>query len=122
MRKTLGSTAVLVAAAMALSACGKQTSQAQAAGGESQGELVTAEGCPTTPKADCVAITTNGTTYDITSAKIDLAGGHSVTITGTAAGVAGACGQKLTNVQVEYNTLKCGAPIPPAAVTPPAAK
>jgi hypothetical protein len=115
MRVTIGRTLVVAALAMSAGAgCGNGASKANAAA-ESQGESITAVGCPATPRADCVTIAAYGKTYDITSAGVDVSRGVGVSLSGTAAGEMTQCGIKLNDVKVSYQTLKCGAPAPPAA-------
>lgn len=115
MRMTIGSMTA-VALAMALAGCGgKATSSAEAAGGEAQGQAVTAVGCPVQATPDCVTIAAGGKSYDITGAGVDLTKGVGVSLTGTAKGEVGACGPKLADVKVEYLGLQCGAPAPKPA-------
>jgi hypothetical protein len=111
MRKIIGSTAAILAIA-ALGGCGQSTSSAQASDGQSAGETVVAVGCPAQPKAGCVTIASAGKTYDITDAGVDLSKGVAVSLSGVAKGEMGACGPKLSDVQVDYQSLSCG---PPAA-------
>lgn len=116
MRVTMGSAAA-VALALGLAGCGgKTTSSAQAAGGEAQGQVVIATGCPVQPAPGCVTIAAQGKSYDITEAGVDLTKGVGVQLRGRAAGEVTACGPKLTDVKVDYLQLQCGAPAPtPAA-------
>ncbi|WP_133254333.1 hypothetical protein [Phenylobacterium deserti] len=95
--------------------CGDGASKAQASGGESQGEAITAVGCPAQTTPQCVTIMAGGKAYDITEAGVDLSRGVGVSLRGMAAGEVTPCGPKLTNVKVEYQTLKCGPPPAPAA-------
>lgn len=101
--------------AMALAGCGgKTTSTAEAAGGEAQGQVVVATGCPVQPKPGCTTISAQGKMYDISSAGVDLSKGVGVQLSGRAAGEVTACGPKLTDVKVDYLTLQCAAPAAPA--------
>jgi hypothetical protein len=113
MRVIIGRAAI-VALAMAgcVSCSDKATSTAQAAGGEAQGEFITAVGCPIAPKPGCVTIAADGKTYDISSAGVDMSKGVGVSLTGRAAGEATACGSKLSEVKVDYLSLQCGPPKP----------
>lgn len=114
MRVKLGSAAAVALMTVALASCGSGETAGQAqASAEPAGELVTAVGCPTTgPQPDCLTIVANGKSYDLTSAGVDTARGVGVSVTGRAAGEAGACGIKLTETKVNYLGLRCG---PPAA-------
>jgi hypothetical protein len=114
MRVTLGSAAAVALAVFAVAGCGRATSSAQASGGEAQGEMVAAVGCPISPTAGCVTIAAQGKSYDISSAGVDLSRGVGVSLTGRAAGEVTACGPKLTDVKVDYLSLQCGAPAPAA--------
>lgn len=114
MRVILGSV-VAVSLAVALAGCGKgATSSAQASGGETQGERVVAIGCPKTPQPGCTTISAKGKAYDITDAGVDMSKGVAVSVTGKAGGEVGACGPKLTDVKVEYQSLQCAAAAPAA--------
>jgi hypothetical protein len=84
-------------------------SSASAADTTAQAESVTAIGCPKAPKPDCVTVTADGKTWDVTAAGIDMSKGVAVQVTGVA-GPAGACGAKLANPQVQYTGLQCKAP------------
>jgi hypothetical protein len=108
MRVTLGRAAILAMAIAGCVSCSKGASTAQAAGGEAQGETITAVGCPISPKPGCMTIAAEGKAYDITSAGVDLSRGVGVSLTGQAAGEVTACGSKLTDVKVDYLTLQCG--------------
>jgi hypothetical protein len=103
-----------ILAVAALGGCGQSTSAAQAADGRSAGEAVVAVGCPVQPKAGCVTIAAQGKTYDITDAGVDLSKGVAVSLSGLAKGEMGACGPKLSDVKVDYQSLSCGAPAPAA--------
>jgi hypothetical protein len=107
MRIFLGGAAAIVLG-LACAGCGDSGfSGAKAA--ESAGppaDSVMAVGCPKTPKPDCVTITADGKTWDVTAAKVDLARGVAVSVTGSA-GAAGACGATIANAQVEYTGLQC---------------
>jgi hypothetical protein len=111
---------VAVAAAVAIAACAgcsdkSALSQAEASTA-SQGEMVTAVGCPVAgPQPGCVTITEKGTVYDLSGASpaVDLSKGKGVSLTGHA-GEATSCGVKLSDVQFDYLGLQCGAPAPPA--------
>ena len=112
MRVILVSSAA-AALAMALAGCGGSgTSTAQASGGDAQGQVVIAAGCPVQPKAGCTTIAAQGKMYDISSAGVDLSKGVGVQLSGRAAGEVTACGPKLTDVKVDYLELQCAAPAP----------
>jgi hypothetical protein len=115
MRTISGRIAAVALAMAACAGCSDGASKAVASGGEAQGERITAVGCPATPKAECVTIAAKGQNYDITSAGVDVAGGLGISVTGLAAGEVTACGSKLTDVKVEYQNIKCGAPAPAPA-------
>lgn len=117
MRVKLGSVATVALMTVALASCGSGETAGQAqASAEPAGELVTAVGCPTTgPEPNCLTIVANGKSYDLTSAGVDTTRGVGVSVTGRAAGEAGACGIKLAETKVNYLGLKCG---PPAAAPP----
>ena len=110
MRILLGGAAA-IALGLACAGCGNgAVSSAKAS--DTAGppaESVTAVGCAKAPKADCVAITADGKTWDVTGAAVDLKRGVAVSVTGTPGG-AGACGAKLTGATVEYTGLQCGKP------------
>jgi hypothetical protein len=109
MRIFLGGAAAVVLS-LACAGCGQGVSSASAADtAKPAAETVTAVGCPKTPKPDCVTVTADGKTWDVTGAKVDLTKGVAVSVTGTA-GAAGACGVTLANAQVEYSGLRCGKP------------
>jgi hypothetical protein len=110
MRVTVSAAAVALAMLACAGCSGKGASSAQAAGGESQGEFVTAVGCPVEPKPGCMTIASQGTSYDISAAGVDLSRGVGVSLTGRAAGEVTACGSKLTEVKVDYLSLSCGKP------------
>lgn len=104
MRTILG-TATAMALALACAGCGQSAvSGAQAA--TPAAEPVTAIGCPKAPKPDCVTVTADGKTWDVTSAGVDLSKSVAVSVTGTP-GPAGACGPTLTGAQVDYTGLQC---------------
>ena len=107
MRIFLGGAAAIVLG-LACAGCGDSgVSGAKAA--ENAGpnaESVMAVGCPKTPKPDCVTVTADGKTWDVTGAKVDLTKGVAVSVTGVAGG-AGACGAKIANALVEYTGLQC---------------
>jgi hypothetical protein len=117
MRVTLGSFASAALLAFACAGCSGQETAGQAqASAEPAGELVTAVGCPTTgPQPNCLTIMANGMAYDLTDAGVDTTRGVGISVTGRAAGEAGACGIKLAEVKVSYLGLKCGPPPAPAA-------
>lgn len=106
MRIILG-TAAVVALGLACAGCSKGVSGAQAAESAPAAEPVSAVGCPKTPKPECVTITADGKTWDVTGAKVDLSRKVAVTVTGTP-GPTGACGPTLASPQVEYTGLQCG--------------
>jgi hypothetical protein len=109
MRIFLGGAAAVVLG-LACAGCGQGVSKASAADtAKAPAESVMAVGCPKTPKPDCVTVTADGKTWDVTSAKVDLTKGVAVSVTGTA-GPAGACGATIANAQVEYSGLQCGKP------------
>ena len=105
MRIFLGGAAAVVLG-LACAGCGNGVSSASAADTTAQAESVTAIGCPKAPKPDCVTVTADGKTWDVTGAKVDLARGVAVSVTGVAGG-AGACGATIANAQVEYTGLQC---------------
>lgn len=108
--RTILAGAVMAAASIALAACGDSGVSSAKADTAAQAEAtVTAIGCPKTPKPDCVAVTADGKTYDVTGAGVDLTKGVAVSVTGTP-GAAGACGTKITAAQVEYTGLRCAPP------------
>jgi hypothetical protein len=113
MRVFIGGVAA-VGLTMALAGCGKPASTAEAAGGEAQGQVVVATGCPVQPKPGCTTIAAQGKMYDISSASVDLSKGVGIQLSGRAAGEVTACGPKLTDVKVDYLELQCGVPAPPA--------
>lgn len=105
MRIILGAAAV-VALGLACAGCGNSgVSGAQAAESASV-EQVTATGCPKAPKPNCVTLTSDGKTWDVTAAGVDLTKGVAVNVSGTP-GPAGACGPTLANAQVDYTGLQC---------------
>jgi hypothetical protein len=114
MRVTLGSVAAVALAMAACAGCSQGVSTAEASGGEAQGLVVTAVGCPMTPTPGCTTIAANGKTYDISNAGVDLSRGVGISLTGRAAGEVTACGAKLTEVKTDYLGLQCGAPAAPA--------
>jgi hypothetical protein len=114
MRVNLGSIAAAALAIVACAGCGQATSTAQASGGEAQGLVITAVGCPMTPTPGCTTIAANGKTFDVSHAGIDLSRGVGISLTGRAAGEVTACGPKLTDVKVDYLGLQCGVPAAPA--------
>jgi hypothetical protein len=115
MRVTLGSVAAAALAMAACVGCSQGASTAQASGGEAQGQVITAVGCPMTPTPACTTIAANGKTYDVSDAGLDLSRGVGISLTGRAAGEVTACGPKLTDVKVDYLSLQCGQPAAPAA-------
>jgi uncharacterized lipoprotein len=114
MRVTLGRVAAVALAIAACAGCSQGSSKANAAN-EAQAQAVTAVGCPMTPTPGCVTIAANGKAYDVSDAGIDLARGVGVSLKGQDGGQVTACGPKLTDVQVEYLGLQCGAPAAPAS-------
>jgi hypothetical protein len=109
MRILLGGAAAVVLG-LACAGCSQGVSKASAADtAQATADPITAIGCPKAPKADCVTVTADGKTWDVTAAKVDRTKGVAVSVTGTP-GAAGACGATLTNAQVEYTGLQCGKP------------
>lgn len=100
--------AALGASALALAACsgGGGVSSAQAADASSADTTVTAVGCPKTPKPNCVTVTADGKTWDVTAAGVDASRGVAVSVTGTP-GATDACGRILVQAQVDYTGLAC---------------
>jgi hypothetical protein len=103
----------------ALAGCGDKAgvSQAEASGGDSQGEMITAVGCPVAgSQPGCVTITVKGKVYDISGASpaVDLSSGKGISLTGRAAGEVTSCGAKLSDIKMDYLGLQCSAPTPPA--------
>lgn len=117
MRVRLGAAAVAAFAILACSGCSDQAGLSRAeASGESQGEMISAVGCPVAgAEPGCVTITAKGKIYDISGADpaIDLSSGRGVSLSGRAAGEVTACGAKLTEIQVDYLSLQCSSPEPP---------
>jgi hypothetical protein len=109
MRIILGAAAAM-ALGLGCAGCGNGVSSASAADTAAQAETVTAIGCPKAPKPDCVTVTADGKTWDVTGAAVDMSKGVAVQVTGTP-GPAGACGAKLVNPQVSYTGLQCKAPV-----------
>jgi hypothetical protein len=108
--RTILAGAALAAASIALAACGDSGVSSAKADTTAQADAtVTAIGCPKTPKPDCVTVTADGKTWDVTGAGVDLKKGVAVSVTGVPAG-AGACGTKLTGASVDYTGLRCAAP------------
>lgn len=97
---------ILGVAALGLAACGDSGVSSAQAADTAQAETVTATGCPKAPKPDCVTVTADGKTWDVTGAGVDLSKGVAVNVTGTPAGP-GACGTKLAQAQVDYTGLQC---------------
>jgi len=98
--------AALACGALGLSACGDSGVSSAQASDTAAPPPVTAIGCPKAPKPDCVTVTADGRTWDVTGAGVDLNRGVAVSVTGTPAG-AGACGAKLAQAQVDYTGLRC---------------
>jgi len=99
--------AALALAALGLAGCGDGgVSSAKASDGAQSDVTVVATGCAKAPKPDCVTLTADGKTWDVTGAGVDLKRGVAVNVTGTPAGQ-GACGPKLAQAQVEYTGLQC---------------
>src|SRR5665213_2762944 len=72
MRIFLGGAAAVVLG-LACAGCGQGVSKASAADtAKAPAESVMAVGCPKTPKPDCVTVTADGKTWDVTSAKVCL--------------------------------------------------
>lgn len=105
MRVLLGG-AVAVVLAMGCAGCDSGVSSAKAETPPAA-TLVTAIGCPKAPKPDCVTVTADGKTWDVTSAGVDMKRGVAVSVSGTP-GPAGACGPTLASPQVDYTGLQCG--------------
>jgi hypothetical protein len=103
---TLG--AALAAATLGLAACsgGGGVSSAQAADTPSADAMVTAVGCPKTPKPNCVTVTADGKTWDVTAAGVDLSRGVAVSVTGAPSAMSD-CGKVLAQPQVDYTGLQC---------------
>jgi len=99
--------AALAVLGVSLAGCGDGgVSGAKAAEAAPAAEAVTAVGCPKAPKPNCLTLSANGVTYDVTAAGIDVSKGVAVSVTGSP-GAAGACGPTLTQAQVEYTGLQC---------------
>lgn len=113
MRLTLGTTATIAFAVVALAGCGQTgPSQAQASAQE-QGEKVTAVGCPEVGvQPSCLVMKKGDKVYDVTDAGIDMTRGVGVSVQGLAAGEVTDCGAKLANVKVDYMSIQCA--LPPA--------
>jgi hypothetical protein len=109
MRIFLGAVAT-IALGLACAGCGNGVSSASAADTTAQAEPVTAIGCPKAPKPDCVTVTADGKTWDVTGAGVDMSKGVAVQVTGTP-GPAGACGATLTTPRLQYTGLQCKAPV-----------
>src|SRR5688572_28348628 len=92
MRVISGSVAAAALAVVMCAGCSQGASTAQASGGEAQGQVITAVGCPMTPTPGCTSITANGKTYDVSDAGLDLSRGVGISLTGRAAGEVTACG------------------------------
>ena len=105
MRIILGAAAVAVLG-LACAGCGDSGVSGARAAEAASVEQVTATGCPKAPKPECVTLTSDGKTWDVTSAGVDLSKGVAVNVSGTPGG-AGACGTKLVNAQVDYTGLQC---------------
>ena len=105
MRTIIGAAAVTILG-LACAGCDSGVSSAKAEA-QPPAQLVTAIGCPKTPKPDCVTVTADGKTWDVTAAGVDMKRGVAVSVTG-APGPAGACGATLTSPQVDYTGLQCG--------------
>lgn len=106
MRIILGA-AVAVVLGLACAGCGDSgVSGAKAAEAAPAPDPITATGCPKAPKPECVTLSSDGQTWDVTAAGVDMSRGVAVQITGTP-GPAGACGATLTGAQVEYTGLRC---------------
>lgn len=107
MRTSLGVCAAFAVGALGLAGCGDNgVSSAKASDAAQSDVTVVATGCPKMPKPDCVTLTADGKTWDVTGAGVDLKRGVAVNVTGTPAGQ-GACGPKLAQAQVEYTGLQC---------------
>ena len=117
MRVTLGTAAAVALAMVACASCSNSQSSQVAAAAEPETELVTAVGCPMAgPQPGCVTIRSRGKVYDLAMAApaVDMSKGVGVSLTGHTAGDATACGQKLTDIKLEYLSLQCGPATPPA--------
>ena len=116
MRVTFGSMAAIALATVVTGACSGQGSGQAEASAAPQGERVTAVGCPVAgPTQGCVTIKSGGKSYDLAAANpaVDLSRKVGISVTGHAAGEVGACGIKLSDVEVEYLGLECaGTPAP----------
>lgn len=107
MRIGLGLAGLLACSALGLAACGDSgVSTAEAADAAGSSTTVTAIGCPKTPKPECVTVTADGKTWDVTAAGVDVNRGVAVSVSGMP-GPAGACGPTLDQPQVEYTGLQC---------------
>jgi hypothetical protein len=97
--------AALAVLAVTLGGCDGGVSGAKAAPAAAV-EMVTAVGCPKSPKPECVTLVADGKTYDVTAAGVDVSRGVAVSVSGMP-GAPGACGVTLTQAQVQYTGLQC---------------